>query len=170
MNFNRVILGGNLTRDPELTFTNNGIPVTNFGLAVNWVRSKNEEVDFFDVKAWRELGETIANYKKKGGPILIEGRLEFRQWESQDGSKRNKVDVVVDNVQFLSRGSGGDDQDDGQSPSASERSGQRAAAPAGASQGSGVNDQNAAGVGEEDFDDIPFAFCDRQRFIVADIL
>lgn len=106
VSFNRVVLAGNLTRDPELKFTNNGIPVCNFGIAVNRVRSKNEEVDFFDIKAWRELGETIANYKQKGDPILIEGRLEFRQWEAQDGSNRTKVDVVADNIQFLSRGGG----------------------------------------------------------------
>ena len=110
VSFNRVILAGNLTRDPELRFTNNGVPVCGFGIAVNRVRSKNEEVDFFDVSAWRELGETIANYKKKCDPILIEGRLQFRSWEAQDGSKRNKVDVVADNIQFLGRadGSGGD--------------------------------------------------------------
>jgi single-strand DNA-binding protein len=70
VSFNRVVLAGNLTRDPELRFTNNGIPVCQFGIAVNRVRSKNEEVDFFDITAWRELGETIANYKKKGDPIL----------------------------------------------------------------------------------------------------
>ena len=58
VSFNRVILAGNLTRDPELRFTNDGVPVCSFGLAVNRVRSRNEEVDFFDISAWRELGET----------------------------------------------------------------------------------------------------------------
>lgn len=101
VSFNKVVLAGNLTRDPELRFTQGGIPVTDFGLAVNRVRSKNEEVDFFDVSAWRELGEAIANYKKKGDPVLIEGRLQYRTWEAEDGSKRSKVDVVADNVQFL---------------------------------------------------------------------
>src|SRR5437660_11105287 len=104
VSFNRVVLAGNLTRDPELRFTRNGIPVCEFGLAVNRVRSKSEEVDFFGITAWRELGETIANYKKKGDPILVEGRLQYRTWEAQDGSKRSKVDVVADNVQFLGRG------------------------------------------------------------------
>ena len=70
------------------------------------MRSRNEEVDFFDISAWRELGETIATYKKKGDPILVEGRLQYRTWEAQDGSKRSKVDVVADNVQFLGRGGG----------------------------------------------------------------
>ncbi|MCA1718766.1 MAG: single-stranded DNA-binding protein, partial [Actinobacteria bacterium] len=96
VSFNRVILAGNLTRDPELRFTNDGVPVCGFGLAVNRVRSKSEEVDFFNVSAWRELGETIANYKKKGDPVLVEGRLQYRTWEAQDGSKRSAVDVVAD--------------------------------------------------------------------------
>ncbi len=96
VNFNRVVLAGNLTRDPELRFTNDGIPVCSFGLAVNRVRSRSEEVDFFNITAWRELGETVANYKKKGDPILLEGRLQYRTWEAQDGSKRSAVDVVAD--------------------------------------------------------------------------
>jgi single-strand DNA-binding protein len=143
VSFNRVILAGNLTRDPELRFTQSGIPVCEFGLAVNRVRSKNEEVDFFDVSAWRELGETIANYKKKGDPILVEGRLQYRTWESQDGSKRSKVDVVADNVQFLgSRGEG-------------SGGGEGAAAGAGAGRRRGGN-RDEVDVNEEDFDDIPF--------------
>ena len=115
-NYNRVILAGNLTKDPELRFVEidgDGVPVCSFGLAVNRVRSRNEEVDFFDISAWRELGETIANYKTKGDPILVEGRLQYRTWEAQDGSKRSKVDVVADTVQFLGRGDGGDDSDGG---------------------------------------------------------
>ena len=113
-NYNRVILAGNLTRDPELRFVEvdgDGVPVCSFGLAVNRVRSRNEEVDFFDISVWRELGETIANHKKKGDPILVEGRLQYRTWEAQDSSKRSKVDVIADNVQFLGRGNGGDDSD-----------------------------------------------------------
>jgi single-strand DNA-binding protein len=86
VSFNRVVLAGNLTRDPELRFTNDGIPVCSFGLAVNRVRSRSEEVDFFDISAWRELGETVANYKKKGDPILLEGRLQYRTWDSDDGA------------------------------------------------------------------------------------
>ena len=101
VSFNRVILAGNLTRDPELRFTQSGTPVCGFGMAVNRVYSKNEEVDFFNVSAWRELGETVANYKKKGDPVLVEGRLQYRTWEAQDGSKRSAVDVVADRVEFL---------------------------------------------------------------------
>ncbi len=102
VSYNRVILAGNLTRDPELRFTQEGVPVCDFGIAVNRVRSKDKDaVDFFDVSVWRELGETVANYKKKGDPILLEGRLQYRTWEAQDGSKRSKVDVTADTIQFL---------------------------------------------------------------------
>lgn len=140
VSFNKVIIAGNLTRDPELRFTNGGVPVCSFGMAVNRVRSKTEEVDFFDVSAWRELGETIANYKKKGDPILVEGRLQFRSWEAQDGSKRNKVDVVADNVQFLGRAGDGGDGGGGQ----------------GGGQRQGRQNQDDVNISEEDFDDIPF--------------
>jgi single-strand DNA-binding protein len=105
VSFNRVVLGGNLTRDPELKVTPTGVPVCNFPIAVNRVKSKNSEaVDFFNVSVWRELGETVATYKKKGDPILVEGRLQYRSWQAQDGTKRSAVVVVADRVQFLSRG------------------------------------------------------------------
>jgi single-strand DNA-binding protein len=158
VSFNRVILAGNLTRDPELRFTNDGVPVCSFGLAVNRVRSRNEEVDFFDISAWRELGETIANYKKKGDPILVEGRLQYRTWEAQDGSKRSKVDVVADNVQFLGRP--GDSSDDsGGSPAG------------GGNRGRGRGGQrDEVDINEEDFEDIPFAHFNGLALIVRDVL
>jgi single-strand DNA-binding protein len=145
VSFNRVILAGNLTRDPELRFTNDGIPVCAFGLAVNRVRSRSEEVDFFDISAWRELGETIANYKKKGDPILVEGRLQYRTWEAQDGSKRSKVDVVADNVQFLG---GRADPDDGASSGGGGGQARRGGGRGGRREEVDIN--------EEDFEDIPF--------------
>jgi len=101
VSFNRVVLAGNLSREPEIKFTNDGVPVTSFGLAVSRVRSRKEAVDFFDVSAWRELGEAVPNHKKKGDPVLVEGRLQYRTWEARDGSKRSKVDVVADSIQFL---------------------------------------------------------------------
>src|SRR5918997_2017461 len=140
VSFNRVVLGGNLTRDPELRATQAGVPVCSFGIAVNRVRSRNEEVDFFDISAWRELGETIATYKKKGDPILIEGRLQYRTWEAQDGSKRSKVDVVADNVQFLGRGGEGGE----------------GGAPAGGQRGRRDAPRDDVDLNEEDFEDIPF--------------
>lgn len=154
VSYNRVILAGNLTRDPELRFTSGGIPVCDFGIAVNRrKRDGEEEAHFFDISAWRELGENIANYKKKGDPILVEGRLQFRSWETQDGSKRNKVDVVADYVQFLGRAG---DSGDG-----------AGGAPAGAGQRRGGNrgggNRDDVNINEEDFDDIPFAHVQRKR-------
>ncbi len=146
VSFNRVILAGNLTRDPELRFTGGGIPVCEFGMAVNRVRSKNEEVDFFSITAWRELGETIANYKKKGDPILVEGRLQYSSWEAQDGSKRNKVDVVADNVQFLS----------GRSDSEGGGGGGQRSQSGGGQRGGQNQNREDVDINEEDFDDIPF--------------
>jgi single-strand DNA-binding protein len=145
VSFNRVVLAGNLTRDPELRFTNDGIPVCSFGLAVNRVRSRSEEVDFFDISAWRELGETIANYKKKGDPILLEGRLQYRTWEAQDGSKRSKVDVVADNIQFLG---GRSDSDDGDASGGGGGQARRGGGRGGRREEVDIN--------EEDFEDIPF--------------
>ena len=159
VSFNRVVLAGNLTRDPELRFTNDGIPVCSFGLAVNRVRSRSEEVDFFDISAWRELGETIANYKKKGDPILLEGRLQYRTWEAQDGSKRSKVDVVADNVQFLGRAG---DSDDGASSGGGGGQARR---------GGGRDGQREeVDINEEDFEDIPFATIDTKPLVARDIL
>jgi single-strand DNA-binding protein len=144
VSFNRVVLAGNLTRDPELRFTNDGIPVCSFGLAVNRVRSRSEEVDFFNISAWRELGETVANYKKKGDPILLEGRLQYRTWEAQDGSKRSAVDVVADNIQFLGRAG---DPGDGAASGGGEQ----------ARRGGGRGGRREeVDINEEDFEDIPF--------------
>jgi len=157
VSFNRVILAGNLTRDPELRFTNDGVPVCSFGLAVNRVRSKSEEVDFFDISAWRELGETIANYKKKGDPILVEGRLQYRTWEAQDGSKRSKVDITADNVQFLgSRGEGG--EGGGNGASGASGSGASGSGASGARSGGGRRggQREDVDINESDFEDIPF--------------
>ncbi len=107
--YNRTILAGNLVADPELNMTNNQIPVLNVTIAVNDPRSKQEDnaVDYIDLVIWRELAETVANYKVKGDPILIEGKLKQNTWKDKDtGANRSKVVVVVDQVQFLSRGTG----------------------------------------------------------------
>ncbi len=158
VSYNRVILAGNLTRDPELRFTQCGIPVCDFGIAVNRRRRDSEdEAHFFDISAWRELGETIANYKKKGDPILVEGRLQYRTWEAQDGSKRSKVDITADNVQFLgSRGEGG------------EGGGNGAGARSGGGRRGGQRED--VDINESDFEDIPFRSFDFKRLAVRDIL
>jgi single-strand DNA-binding protein len=148
VSFNRVVLAGNLTRDPELRFTQGGVPVASFGLAVNRVRSKSEEVDFFDITAWRELGETVTNWKKKGDPILVEGRLQYRTWEAQDGSgaKRSKVDVVADNIQFLGSGAAKGNGENG---------GGSASGSSGGPKGSGRPGQGQE-IDDESYEDIPF--------------
>jgi single-strand DNA-binding protein len=159
VSFNRVILAGNLTRDPELRFTQSGTPVCGFGLAVNRVFSKNEEVDFFNVSAWRELGETVANYKKKGDPILVEGRLQYRTWEAQDGSKRSAVDVVADRVEFLG---GRSDPDDGASSGGGGGQARRGGGRGG--------QREEVDINEEDFEDIPFKHSSVKSLIARNIL
>lgn len=112
--FNKVILLGNLTRDPELRYTPQGAAVCEFALALNYVYTnkqtgqKVEEVSFIDLVAWGKTGETIAEYMKKGRQIMIEGRLKQDRWEAQDGKKMSKVRVTVESFQFVgSRPEGG---------------------------------------------------------------
>ena len=155
VSFNRVVLAGNLTRDPELRFTQEGVPVASLSLAVNRVKSKNETVDFFNVSAWRELGERVANYKKKGDPVLVEGRLQYRTWQAQDGAKRSAVDVVADNVQFLSRNS--EPREQAKAPtSANKAPAENATVDGWGSAKKLQGKAEAAEIKEEDFDDIPF--------------
>ena len=106
---NKVILLGNLTRDPELRYAPNGTPVTRFGLAVNTSRAgqgdeRKEEVCFVDIVAFGRQAETASEYLSKGRPALVEGRLQWRSWEGQDGQKRSKHEVVAERIQFMSRG------------------------------------------------------------------
>ena len=97
-------LVGNVTREPELRFTTGGKPVTTFGLAVNrrWQNRQTQEweeaVSFFDVVAWRELAENASESLSKGVRVLVTGRLEQRSWESNEGEKRSKVEVVADEI------------------------------------------------------------------------
>ena len=111
--FNKVMLMGNLTRDPELRFTPNGSAVTSFGLAVNRKFKQGDEwkddVCFVDITVWGKQGENCAEYLSKGRPAFVEGHLKFSTWES-DGQKRNKLEVVANSVQFL--GSRNDSQGD----------------------------------------------------------
>ncbi len=108
-NFNRVLLMGNLTRDPELRYTPSGSAVCGFGLAVNrrYKTSDGEqqqETCFVEVSAFARQAETISQYLNKGSPIFIEGRLKLDQWTSQDGQKRSRLSVVAERFQFLGRG------------------------------------------------------------------
>jgi single-strand DNA-binding protein len=110
--YNRVILVGNLTRDPEIRYTQSGKGVTKFTLAVNNPRNK-EETTFVDIVAWDRLGETCNTYLKKGSNCLVEGRLVIRSYDDKDGNKRKATEVVIDNMQMLGsprdRASGGGD-------------------------------------------------------------
>jgi single-strand DNA-binding protein len=107
--FNRVILLGNLTRDPELRYIPSGTAVTEIGLAVN-DRRKNatgewiEETTFVDVTLWGRTAEIASEYLTKGTPILVEGRLKLDSWEGQDGQKRSKLRVIGEKMQMLGRG------------------------------------------------------------------
>jgi single-strand DNA-binding protein len=98
--YNRIILVGNLTRDPEIRYTATGKAVTKFSLAVNNPRNK-EETTFVDIVAWDRLGETCNTYLKKGQTALVEGRLVIRSYDDKDGNKRKATEVVIDNMQML---------------------------------------------------------------------
>jgi single-strand DNA-binding protein len=104
-NINRVIVVGNLTRDPELRHTPSGMAVCSLRIAVNTTRKDEtgqwvDKPNYFDVTVWGQQGENCAQYLSKGRPVAIDGRLEWREWE-QDGNKRQAVEIVADTVQFL---------------------------------------------------------------------
>ena len=113
-NFNKVILAGNLTRDPEVRYTPKGTAIAKLGLAINrtWkteTGETKEEVTFVDIDAFGRQAEVISQYLKKGRPILVEGRLKLDQWDDkQTGQKRSRLGVVLEGFQFLDSGRGGD--------------------------------------------------------------
>lgn len=144
-NYNKVILMGNLTRDPEVRYTSSGTAIAKLGMAINrhWRNQdgqQQEETTFVDVDAFGRQAETIGQYLKKGRPIMVEGRLKLDQWEDkQTGQKRSKMGVTLENFQFLdSRGEGGGNAGGGAAPAAG------GAAPA------------AGGGGFAEDDDVPF--------------
>lgn len=101
--YNRVILAGNLANDPELRFTQQGTPVSDFVLAVNRPRSATDAADFIRITVFGDDAETVANYKRKGHGVQVEGRLDHQSWQAQDGSTRSAVKVIArkGGVQFL---------------------------------------------------------------------
>ena len=117
MNLNKAMLIGRLTRDPEMRYTQSGTAMTRFGIATNRYGTgpdgeRKEFTDFHNVVAWnqgkRNLAEICAQYLKKGSLVYVEGRLQTRSWEGQDGQKRTTTEINAQDVQFLeSRGSGG---------------------------------------------------------------
>ena len=119
VNFNKVILGGRLTADPELKTTQTGIAVVSFSIAVNRRKSAGQqnETDFFNVTAWRQTAELVARYFRKGSSICVVGTIQNRNWTDQDNVKRYRTDIVADEVMFVDSRSesgnsfGGDDSD-----------------------------------------------------------
>lgn len=112
-NINRVVLVGNLTKDPELRHTPSGTSVTKLRIAVN-TRQKDQATgewgdkpNYFDVTVWGNQAESCAQFLARGRPVAIDGRLDWREWEAQDGSKRQAVEIIAESVQFLGgRGDG----------------------------------------------------------------
>ena len=152
-NINVVVLTGNLTRDPELRSLPSGSSVCDMRIAVN-TRRKNgatgeweDKPNYFDVKVWGAQGENCQRFLSKGRPVAVQGRLEWREWETQDGQKRQAVDIIAESVQFL----GGREEASGGGFNASAGSKPRSDVP--------VDERDfqtaASGVGIGD-DDIPF--------------
>jgi single-strand DNA-binding protein len=104
-NYNRIILVGNLVRDPEIRYVQSGSPVTKFTIAVNRRTKQDDSVDYIDVVAWDNLAETSNTYLRKGVPILVEGRLTIRPYESKSGERHKAAEVVMSFMQMLSRNS-----------------------------------------------------------------
>jgi single-strand DNA-binding protein len=139
--YNKVLLMGNLTRDPEVRYTPKGTAIANLGLAVNRVYTlesgeQKEEVTFIDIEVWGRQAETAGQYLAKGRPVFVEGRLKLDSWEDKEsGQKRNKLKVVAERVQFLGAPRGGAEVKD-QAPSdeaparPASRGGRPAAPPA----------------------------------------
>jgi single-strand DNA-binding protein len=148
--FNKIILVGNLTRDPEIRYVGSGAAVTKFALAINTRSKQQEETMYVDIVAWDKLAETCNTYLKKGMSVLVEGRLSIRSYETKDGEKRKATEVVCNTMQMLdSRGRGAAPDDEGGG------SYTRSAAPARAANGGGTAH---AGFDDESAleDEIPF--------------
>ena len=116
---NKVFLIGNLTRDPELTETASGVPVCHFAIAVNRNYSSQDgerQTDFFNCTAWRSMAETIARYTKKGKKVAVTGSIQLRNYEDNQGVKRTAVDIIAQDVEFLSPRDSEDSFDDEPAP------------------------------------------------------
>ena len=155
-NYNKVILMGNLTRDPQVRYTGSGTAVTDVGLAVNrtWfdkqANERREEVTFVDVTLWGRTAEVAGEYLAKGRPVLIEGRLQLDQWDDKEtGQKRSKLHVVGENMTMLPSGGGG-----GGGPRPGGGAPASSSPPAGV-QGQSQNFEPASGGAAPD-DEVPF--------------
>ena len=155
-NINRVILTGNLTRDPELRSTPGGLSICSLRLATNTRRKNNQTGDWEDkanyvsVTIFGRQGENAAQFLSKGRPVAIDGRLEWREWQSQSGEKREALEVVADNIQFLGGREEGQGGGGGFTPRSDVPADTQDFAPAGATS------SNGGGGGSVADDDIPF--------------
>ena len=121
---NKVFLIGNLTRDPELTETQSGVSVCRFGIAVNRRSGSSDgerKADFYNVTAWRGLGETVSRYARKGNKVAVLGNIELRTYEDRDGIERTAVDVIAQDVEFLTPKGSADDMGDYSAPAPAPR-------------------------------------------------
>src|SRR5882672_7993877 len=154
-NFNKVILAGNLTRDPELRYTPKGTAIARLGLAINrsWTSEsgeKKEEVTFVDVDAFGKTAEIIGQYLKKGRPILMEGRLRYDTWEDkQTNQKKSKLGVVLESFSFV-------DSNRGDSGGEAPRRASSAAAPAPAPAAPAPAEGPDPDLPPQEHDDVPF--------------
>lgn len=162
--FNKVILLGNLTRDPETRVTANDLTICKMGLAVSRVYStrdgeRREETTFVDVDAFGRQAEVITKYLRKGSPIMIEGRLRLDQWESNEGQKRSKLCVVLENFQFVGgrdgghSGAGNDSGDDNDSGGGNSGGYEQSSPPKRASGNSAAPAPSPPSSGGKDFSD-----------------
>ena len=131
LSLNRVMLAGNLTRDPQIKYIGSDKTVASFGLAINRrykdsAGQPKEETTFVDVEAWGRTAELVGQYLTKGRPVYIEGRLKLEGWETKDGEKRQRIKVVADNVQFL----GSKPKDEGAAPATASSSAPARSGPA----------------------------------------
>ncbi len=151
---NKVFLIGNLTRDPEMRSTQSGIPVCNFSIAVNRrfrnAQTGQQETDFFNIVAWRQLAELCSRYLTKGRKVAVLGSIQTRTYEAQDGSKRSAFDIVADEVEFLSSQQSGAPSSEYHAPSAAP-----APAPAPRQQAPAYSSADS-GFTQMDDDDLPF--------------
>ena len=164
-NYNKVLLMGRLTKDPELRYTPQGTAVTDVGLAVNrefkpggggGEGESRKETTFVDVTFWARQAEVVCQYLNKGSPLFIEGRLSLDSWESPDGQKRSRLKVVGENFRFLGGGRGesaGGGSRDESNYGSNFRSGDAAPAPSGSQAANAEAEGNPLGV---DDSDIPF--------------
>jgi single-strand DNA-binding protein len=161
-NINVVVLTGNLTRDPELRSTPSGTPVCSLRIATNTRRKDAsgqwiDKPNYFDVTVWGAQGENCSRFLSRGRPVAVEGRLEWREWDTQNGEKRQAVEIIANSVQFLGGAEGGGGGGGGQSfaPQQSDvRSDVSDFQPQGQPQPAGI--ANGASTPPPQDDDIPF--------------